>query len=261
MNFRTQVFSAATLCKQSIEDETLCTTNLRRAVVSLSFILVCTVAISLETLAGPRAYVSAQTGSDNNPCTVKSPCRQIRHALTVVDTGGEVIVVDSGHYLTFQVRRSVSVMGAPGAVVTIGRSDDSSNVNFIDSVHIKKPEGSSARLVVVLRSLTLHGGERHGINFFSGDVLHVEGCVINDFPANGIEVKRGGARFPGDPPTGEGDAEVFVKDTIIRNCDENAVPLSGDEDDSVRSVIEHCRIENNLDKINAIDNAKLTARE
>ena len=85
--------------------------------------------------------------------------------------------------------------------------------------------------------------------------------MINDFDGNGIEVKRGGVRFPGDPPTGEGDAELFVKDTIIRNCDQNAVLLSGDEDDSVRSVIEHCRIENNLDGINAIDNSKVTARD
>ena len=67
-NFRNQVFSEATLYKYGIE-HSLSSPNLRRAVVSFSFLLFCTVAISHEILAGPRAYVSAQTGSDNNPCS------------------------------------------------------------------------------------------------------------------------------------------------------------------------------------------------
>lgn len=210
--------------------------------------------------AGPRAYVSAQTGSDTNTCSLKSPCRQIKHALTGLDTGGEVVVLDSGHYTRFTVRKSASVIAAPGAVAVIDLPESTGETAIVDGVLIKKDEGTSNALIVVLRGLTFSGG-RHGINFFSGDVLHVEDCVIDRFTGNGIELKRSAPAFPGDPPTGTGDARLFVQDTVIRKSGASAIQISGGVNDRVEAVIEHCRLENNEDGLSAGNNSRVTLRD
>lgn len=213
-------------------------------------------ALAAGTAAAPRVYVSAQTGSNSNPCTASAPCRQIKYALTVVDKGGEIIALDSGHYLSFTVRKSVSIIGAPGAVVSIDRSNDPDDASQIDTIYIEKPDGANAPLIVVLRGLTLNGGERHGINFFSGDVLHVEQCVINGFKKNGIEFNRGSI-FP--PAPGTGDGQLFLKDTSIRNNGASAVLISG-YSFAVKAVIEHCRLENNFVGLE-VGGAQVTARD
>src|SRR5690606_11129227 len=49
-----------------------------------------------------RAYL-ASTGSDANPCTLQQPCRLLPRALSVVDEGGEIWMMDSANYNTTTV--------------------------------------------------------------------------------------------------------------------------------------------------------------
>src|SRR6185503_20380156 len=67
----------------------------RFALVALGVLLVVTV-VQAQPLA--RAFVSAQTGSDSNPCTPTAPCRTFNKALTTIISGGEVVVLTSGGY-------------------------------------------------------------------------------------------------------------------------------------------------------------------
>jgi hypothetical protein len=60
---------------------------------------------------------------------------------------------------------------------------------------------------VVLRGLALVGvGGESGINVTSVGTLHVEGCVISGFAANGI-----GVNLAAD------GSHILVKDTVTRN--------------------------------------------
>lgn len=63
-----------------------------------------------------RAYLSV-TGADTNPCTLAAPCRLLPRAISVVQPGGEVWMLDSGNFnsTTVTVDRGVTILSIPGA--------------------------------------------------------------------------------------------------------------------------------------------------
>ena len=72
--------------------------------------VVCTGALAQNT----RTAVSV-SGNDMNSCTVPSPCRTFAKAITVTNSGGEIIALDSGGYGPFTIDRAVTVRPVPGA--------------------------------------------------------------------------------------------------------------------------------------------------
>jgi hypothetical protein len=59
--------------------------------------------------AANKVYVSPQKGDDANACTLGAPCRQFTKALSVVNSGGEIIVLDSGGFQPFTINIGVSI--------------------------------------------------------------------------------------------------------------------------------------------------------
>jgi nitrous oxidase accessory protein NosD len=179
-----------------------------------------------------RAYVSNE-GDDTNACTPTSPCRQIDRGVDVVQSGGEVVVLNSGDYDPTTISKAVTVVAVPGAMVGIA-TDAGAAVTVT----------TGASDTVLLRGLTLNGlgSQQTGIAFNSGQSLHVEGCTINGF---GIGI--------GAPLSG---GLLFVNDTQIRKCI-SAMQVA----DGNRASIDHCRIEDNGVGLIVFQNAKVTIRD
>src|SRR5262249_25616577 len=145
-------------------------------------------------LAQQRTFVSAQHGSDSNPCSVTSPCRTFAAAIAAVAAGGEVIVLDSGGYGAFTVSKAVTVEAPAGVYAGISQASGDGIDVFAGCCD-----------VVVLRGLTLYGygAGGKGIYFASGGSLYIEDCVINGFPEGIYQTSN---------------TKLFVTDTTVRNC-------------------------------------------
>ena len=119
-----------------------------------------------------RVFVSG-TGNDANLCTNTSPCRSFAHAITVVNSGGEIIPLDSAGYGTVVIDRSVSISAPQGiyAGVTATGAGTSGISVGADSLNI------------FLRGLTINGvGADYGVLSFAGStVLRMERMNIQNF--------------------------------------------------------------------------------
>lgn len=133
-------------------------------------------ALPIQAVAASPTYV-ATYGSDANTavsCSRTSPCRSFSSALSVTDTGGEIIALDSGGYGAVTINKSVSII-APEAVY-VGLSAFSASVNGITI--------ATAGVDVVLRGLTINSqGATNGIRMSAGSSLAVENCIIKNFTA------------------------------------------------------------------------------
>ena len=133
-----------------------------------------------------RAYLSS-TGSDANACTLPSPCRLLPAALSAVDDGGEIWMLDSANYntSTVTISKSVSILAVPGAVgsvvAIVGPAiniDSSSHTITLRNLVISMLAGSGATAT-------------DGIDVTAGSVLTVDESVIAGFPNNGLYLTGG----------------------------------------------------------------------
>lgn len=146
--------------------------------ISLATLLAVGIACSATSaFAVGRAYIAtaAMGGSDANTaynCDIDHPCRWIPTAMTVVDSGGEVVILNSGNYGIFDITKSVSIIAAPGIYTGIAPPAGQVRAVGIDGNGIE----------VVLRGLTIRGvGGTNGIRFVNGAKLTVENCSISGF--------------------------------------------------------------------------------
>jgi hypothetical protein len=147
-------------------------------------LLASALACSLATApANARARVFvASYGSDSNPCTFGSPCRNFQQAVDAVDAGGEVTAIDSAGFGPITITKAVTITSPDGVeagiVPTAGTAIDI-NAGPSDAV--------------VLRGLTLNGAgvSTQGIIFNGGSSLTVTNCVIQNFEAEGIYIQTG----------------------------------------------------------------------
>ena len=156
--------------------------------------LLCAAALlSAGTLsAQQRTFVSAQTGSDTNPCSITSPCRSFDRALSVVTPGGEVVALDSGGYGAMTIDKSVSVV-APAGVhagitaakgVTIGGGYTTVTLRGLYMTGV--PAGGSSSIGVSVESYNSKVavenctiiGFATGVRFFSTGLLAVRDSAI-----------------------------------------------------------------------------------
>src|SRR5215813_9490781 len=91
---------------------------------------------SMAFSAANRVYVSPQKADDANACTLAAPCRQFTKALTVVNNGGEIIVLDSGGFNPFTISIGVSIL-AEGVVADVASSSDGIVINANDNVTLR----------------------------------------------------------------------------------------------------------------------------
>lgn len=142
-------------------------------------------AASLPAVAAQRVFVSAMSGNDANAaanCAPTLPCRTFAIALSKVDVGGEIIVLDSGAYGVVSIGKSVALLAPDG--VYAGISVFSGN----NGVTINAP---GAR--VTLRGLSINGlGGNHGIEVQSAAQVSIEGCAIKNMAGSGVVAQSSG---------------------------------------------------------------------
>ena len=147
-------------------------------------LLKCALTTLLFTLLQPApssaleqtTYVSV-LGSDANPCTRASPCRSIGGtfvgAMSKTEPGGEIIILEPGHYGAFSADKSVTVTAVNGTAV------------FRAAVI-----GPGAGGAVTLDGLHFHSeaGSNTGVVFISGAELRLLDCHFEDFSQEAIVV-------------------------------------------------------------------------
>ena len=182
-----------------------------------------------------RAYV-ASDGSDANPCTLALPCRLLPAALTAVQDGGEIWMLDSANYntSTVSIGKSVTILAVPGAVGSV--------------LAIAGPAISVAApsIVVTLRNLVITslpgGGGTDGVTVTASNTsLIVENSVFANLGQYGIDVT--------------GSNTLAVSDTVIRNSTYAIVINNG-----VRATIANTRMTNNVGGVIASGTAPSTTR-
>ena len=160
--------------------------------------------ISLQAEAVQRTHVSAAFGADSNAasnCTAVAPCRFFTAAMSVTDTNGEVIVLDSGGYGGVTITKSVALIAPTGVYAGISVFPGANGVTI-----------ATAGVDVVLRGLTINGqGGNNGINMTAGNSLTVENCVISNLTQNGISVT--------------GVTNVNITDSMVRRNGGNGIVL------------------------------------
>jgi len=152
--------------------------------------LVLACGLAFDASAAQRTFV-ASNGLDTNPCTIALPCRSFAYALTLTDSGGEIVALNAAGYGAVVITQSVTITTNSGFFAGIAASTGS-------AVQIVAPG-----LNVVLRGLELNGtGATTGIEMADAGTLTVENCVISGFTSNGIAVTA--------------PATVRIVDTIVR---------------------------------------------
>jgi hypothetical protein len=151
-----------------------------RATIFRSALLVTAVTLAFNATAAQRTFVST-SGSDANTtsnCSNTAPCRGFSAALTVTDSGGEIIVLSSGGYGGVTINKSVSIIAPEGIYAGI-------SVFASSGISI-----ATAGVDVVLRGLTINGlGGSYGVNMSAGNSLTVQNCTVRNFPSDGISVQ------------------------------------------------------------------------
>jgi hypothetical protein len=86
--------------------------------LALRFVMALAVALpaAAASASAQRTFVSPG-GADANTasnCSLVLPCRSFGAAITVTNTGGEIIVLDSAGYGPVAISKSVSIISPPG---------------------------------------------------------------------------------------------------------------------------------------------------
>ncbi len=145
-------------------------------------ILTCSAAaLSLTAAAyalNNQSFVSA-TGNDTNPCTSTLPCATINHALTVTNSGGEIVVATSGSYAPATISQAVTIT-APASVDASVSTTAAGNAITISTT------GN-----VSINGLTLrgHATGTDGILVDGVGALRLNNLQIQNFTGNGVEFK------------------------------------------------------------------------
>ena len=203
-----------------------------RALIFIAGFVVALASTSATAQTLRHTYVSTD-GNDANDCSRNTPCLTFAGAIPKTNTGGEITALDSGNYGVVTINKSVTVQAAPGVHAQLGNGTSQAAVSI----------NASTLSVVVLRNLFISrvGPMLRGIEFNSGNILHVENCVVTGFGSTvGYGIRASGA-------CNESGAclHLFIKDTFLRE-NGNGIML-----ESARAVIDHSRIENNTTGLRA----------
>jgi nitrous oxidase accessory protein NosD len=145
--------------------------RLLTSVIALSLLLI----LPASAIAAQRTFVSAGTGSDTNACTRQLPCRNFPAAITLTDTGGEVVVLDSGGYGAVTITKGVQLLSPAGIHAAITAFTG-------DGITVTAPG-----YFVRIRGLKLtSSGALNGIRVTSAGSVDVEDVSTTDFQGDGL---------------------------------------------------------------------------
>lgn len=146
---------------------------------------------SVAEAAAQRTFVET-SGNDANACTLTSPCRSFTRALTQTNSGGEIIVLDSGGYGPVTIAKSVSIIAPAGVYSGI-------SVGSASGIVV-----NGAGITVELRGLTITGlGGATGINLQNAAKVVIADCRVSGMTGSGL--------------SNSGAANVHVQDSTFRD--------------------------------------------
>ncbi len=185
-----------------------------------------TMALALTVTAqaqNPRSFV-ATTGVDTNNCTAAAYCRTFARALAVTNSGGEIVVVNSGGYGPFSITQAVVItaIGIDAAITQTASGQNAITINTTGNVAIT--------------GLNLSGGGtgNDGIQIQNVGVLHLYSMQVQNFANYGIEFDQGTALSIYDSKVSDNgaaglvtEATAYVHNTTFDNNLLGAASLAG----------------------------------
>jgi hypothetical protein len=211
--------------------------------MALNLMAAFTICLFCSTLAqaqATRTWVSG-VGDDVNPCSRTAPCKTFAGAISKTAAGGEINCLDPAGFGAVTITKSISI----DCHQTIGGVLAASvNGVIINALTTDK---------IILRGLDINGaggaGGLDGIRFLAGGSLHVEDTTINNM-TNGINVGLNQAA----------NAEVYVKNSYIRNNSNVGIFVSNAGNGVVNMVVERTTSENNVFGMIGRNNTRIDAR-
>ena len=193
--------------------------------------LAITLTLSISVQAGATRTFVSTIGSDTNTsanCSPAAPCRTFAAALSVTNSGGEIVVLTSGGYGPATITQSVIIIaiGVDASISqpTFGQNaitiNTSGNVTLIGlNLH---GEGSGAAGVLVtqvgflrLYNMLIENFVSYGVGFDAGGDLEISGSSMNDNQGNGLTV------FP------NASANAYVRNTSFSGSMAGVAVLGG----------------------------------
>src|SRR5262245_34081519 len=116
-----------------------------------------------------RTFVPSY-GIDANPCSLVQPCRSFGIAISHVQSGGEVVVIDSAGYGVFTVTQPVSVIAPAGVYAGI----------FVPEYQLGIYVNTTGRVLLEGLSLSGMSGASEGIAAIEGCDLHLRRITVSN---------------------------------------------------------------------------------
>lgn len=141
-------------------------------------------AFTFSAQAGANRTFVATTGNDANTsvgCGATTNCRTFAAALSVTNSGGEIVAVNSGGYGPFTITQPVTITAIGIDASITATSGDALDINTSGNVTIT--------------GLNLFGGGtgNHGVLVQGVGVLRLYNTQIQGFASNGIDLEAGGS--------------------------------------------------------------------
>ncbi len=160
--------------------------------------LALTVSAQATIALNNRSFV-ATTGDDANNCTPAAYCRTFARALAMTNSGGEIVVVNSGGYGPFSIAQPVVItaIGIDAAVTQTAAGQNAITINTTGNVTITglnlSGGGTGSYGVLVqnvgvlhLYNLQVQNFLYDGIDFLSGAALSIYDSTLNDNGEDGL---------------------------------------------------------------------------
>jgi hypothetical protein len=231
-----------------------------RAAIARSLVaFACALTATAAFASAQRTFVSP-AGNDANTasnCGLTSPCRTFSAAISVTNSGGEIIVLDSAGYGAVAITKSVSIIAPPGIYAGV-------SVFAGDGFTINSPG-----VAVTLKGLAINGQGPGtvGIHFTQGSRLDVDGCTVSNMSAadqvtgHGIFVDGAGtisianSTISGNAANGirvNGAATVAILESTVESNGNTGISIEG----GALATIEHTTVvKNSLNGIAAVGSA------
>ena len=186
----------------------------------IALFALCLTAVAAQAQSA-QVFVSATQGVDSGACALANPCRNVNFALTQVQSGGQVHLIDSGNYSQIIVNKSVKIAAAPGIAAVI------THAVFDDAVITISVAGN-----VTLSGLWIDGQgvTKDGVRLSGGKVV-IENCVI--------EARESGIVLPNS-------ASLYVVNSAFRYSTRGIAATPADNINGINQelIIERCRFLN-----------------
>jgi hypothetical protein len=190
----------------------------------LATALACSVFAAPAHALRARVFVS-KAGADVGACSFSAPCQSLGYALSGVEPGGEITILDSGGYNPITITQGVTITVPPGveAGIAVGAGTDGITIN------------GGPNDIVSLRGLTLDGATvgRNGIVFNAGARLEIIDSMVQNFATTGIAFQ------PTTPST------LLISNTRVLDNPNSAGIYLLPQVTPVQATIDHVTVENN----------------